>query len=62
MKYIKRDSKQVDNNKDIRIPVITGEKVVGTTLGVKLAIGKLLMVSTKVVLMENRRDVSIRKV
>lgn len=61
MERTKKSKKQIDHNKNVEILTVEGKKVAITTLGVKSAIGKLLMTSTKVVLVENGRDVTIKK-
>lgn len=47
---------------DVRVPAVKGTKIATTTASVKLAVGKLLTASTKMALVENRRDVSVRKI
>lgn len=48
-----RGSEEVDDNEDIRVLMIRGEKIVTSTASAKLPIGKLLMVLTKMILVEN---------
>lgn len=55
-------SEKVDNNKNIRILAIKNKKVAITTLNAKLTIEKLLIVSTKVVLIKDGQDIYMRKI
>lgn len=47
-------SKEVDNNKDIRVSAIRGKKIITTTASTISVGGKLLMVSTKIILLKGR--------
>lgn len=58
----KSGNKQIDNNQDIRILAVRNKKVAITILAKKLIIEKLLIVSTKMVLIKNKQDISIRKI
>lgn len=48
------DNKKVDNNEDVRIPAIKGMKIATPTANAKPTVRKLLMASTKVLLVKYR--------
>lgn len=55
-------SEKVDNDKSIRWLAIKNKKVAITTINAKPTMRKLLIASTKVVLIKDGQDVSMRKV
>lgn len=55
-------SKQVDKNKEIRLPILQGRKVAITTTDTKLKGKKLLTASIRVVLEKDGQDISMKKV
>ena len=56
------DSEEIDNNKDIRISIVRGRKIIITTASAIFVGGKLLMASTKKTLPKNEQDMKIKKV
>lgn len=56
------NSKKVNNNKDIRILVFKNSKVIINTVSAKPTFKKLLTILTKMILVENRQNISIKKV
>lgn len=57
-----RGSKKVDNDKDVRVPAVRDSKIITFMVNAKLAVKNLLTVSTKVALVENGQNVSIKKI
>lgn len=55
-------SKKVDNDKDVRVLAVRDSKIITFMANAKLAVKKLLTASTKVALMENGQDMSIKKI
>lgn len=51
-----------NNNKDVKLLVIRGRKIIITTISIILASGKLLTISTKVTWSEDKQDVKMKKV
>lgn len=52
----------VNNNEDFRILAIKDKKVAITTISAKPAIQRLLTMSVKVVLVEDRQNLNIKKI
>lgn len=55
-------SEEINDDKNVRIPAVKGRKITITTASAKPVVGKLLTASTKVVLIEDGRDVNVRKI
>lgn len=49
------------DKKDLRVPAVRGKKIDTTTASAKPAVGKLLIASREMALVEDRRDVSVSK-
>ena len=56
------NSEKVNDNKDIRISVVRGEKITTTTASALFASRKLLMVSIKVILPEGKQNIRVKKI
>ncbi len=55
-------SKEIDNDKDVKVSVVQGRIITITTINVILVDRKPLIGSTKVTLPEGRQDVRVKKV
>lgn len=62
-KSIKQNSsKKVNNNKDIRVLVIKSRKIPINTASAILISRKLSMISIKMILLENKQNVKVKKI
>lgn len=52
---------EIDNTKNIKVVVIKDRKIMTTTASRKPAIKKFLIISTKVALVKNGQNISIKK-
>ncbi len=55
-------SEEVDDDKDVRVSAVRGRKITTTIASAIPAGGKLLTVSTKVILPEGVQDVRVKKI
>lgn len=55
-------SEMVNENENVRVPLIRGRKIATITANAKPAVRKLLTMSIKMVLVEDRQDMSVSKI
>lgn len=55
-------SKKVDDDEDVRISAVKDRKIATIIANTKCAVEKLLMAPIKIALMEDRQDVSVKKI
>lgn len=61
-KWQQRGSEGIDNDENIRIPVVRGRKIAIISASAKPGVRKKLMTSIKLALVENRWDISVNKI
>ena len=56
------DSKEVNDNEDVKVSAVRGRKIIITIVSVIPAARKLSTTSTKETLLEGRQDVKVKKI